>query len=177
MQYPGHIVKIDETDATVVRFIATQLTARGYKPTSPPGVFDKDFASLVKLFQAQTVDVSHNPLVSDGRVGPLTWGALGGEAAPGVVPAGPASLGAQALQVAITQIGVMEKPKGSNSGPEVDAYLASVGLPPGLPWCMAFNNFCVQKAARDAGVSASVRTLCLRGASPRPGWSQPGNRR
>ena len=26
-------------------------------------------------------------------------------------------------------------------------------------------------------MSASVRTLCLRGASPRPGWSQPRNRK
>lgn len=31
-----------------------------------------------------------------------------------------------------------EEPKGSNTGPMVNKYLASVGLKPGLPWCAAF---------------------------------------
>ena len=31
-----------------------------------------------------------------------------------------------------------EQPKGSNNGPEVKRYLASTGLGPGNPWCMAF---------------------------------------
>lgn len=33
---------------------------------------------------------------------------------------------------------VKEKPKSSNSGPEVTTYLKSVGLHAGLPWCAAF---------------------------------------
>jgi len=31
-----------------------------------------------------------------------------------------------------------EEPKGSNTGPMINQYLASVGLKPGLPWCAAF---------------------------------------
>lgn len=33
---------------------------------------------------------------------------------------------------------VTEQPIGSNSGPDVDRYLAAVGLESGEPWCMAF---------------------------------------
>lgn len=43
-----------------------------------------------------------------------------------------------ALAVALSQIGKHEEPRGSNSGPEVDQYLASVELLPGRPWCASF---------------------------------------
>jgi len=42
------------------------------------------------------------------------------------------------VEIAKSQIGVQEKPLGSNSGKEVDTYLRSVGLRPGNYWCMAF---------------------------------------
>ena len=51
------------------------------------------------------------------------------------------------LTVAITQIGVEEKPKGSNAGPDVEKYLKSVGLGKGYSWCMAFVYWCVVEAA------------------------------
>ncbi|KKL50352.1 hypothetical protein LCGC14_2306380, partial [marine sediment metagenome] len=35
---------------------------------------------------------------------------------------------------------------GSNEGPEVSAFLASVGLNPGYAWCAAFASFCLDKA-------------------------------
>jgi len=57
------------------------------------------------------------------------------------------SLAQKALGIAITQDGIAEKPKGSNSGPEVNQYLKSVGLGKGFPWCMAFVYWCVGKAA------------------------------
>ena len=59
----------------------------------------------------------------------------------------------EALKVAVSQIGVMEKPLGSNRGPEVDKYLASVGLGPGQFWCMAFVYYCFDKAANKLGRS------------------------
>ncbi len=42
----------------------------------------------------------------------------------------------------------MEVPPGSNRGPEVDAYVQSVGLPPSgaYPWCAAFVHWCFAKA-------------------------------
>lgn len=58
-------------------------------------------------------------------------------------------LAAASLRIAITQLGVSEKPKGSNSGPEVDAYLRSIGLGKGYPWCMAFVYWCVEQACKE----------------------------
>jgi hypothetical protein len=50
------------------------------------------------------------------------------------------------LDVAISQLGVHEQPKGSNSGPEVDEYLKSVGIGFPAAWCMAFVYWCVKKS-------------------------------
>jgi hypothetical protein len=55
----------------------------------------------------------------------------------------------QALRYAIAELGVKENPAGSNSGPRVNQYLASAGLGPGYPWCMAFMNWCFRKAGLD----------------------------
>jgi hypothetical protein len=52
-----------------------------------------------------------------------------------------------ALAVALSQIGKREDPLGSNSGPEVDQYLASVGLRPGFSWCAAFAYWCYMRSA------------------------------
>jgi len=57
------------------------------------------------------------------------------------------SISGTALSIAVQQIGVSEQPKGSNSGPMVDRYLAAVGLKPGYPWCMAFVYWSYQQAA------------------------------
>jgi len=45
-------------------------------------------------------------------------------------------LAAKALEIAETQLGIVEQK--NNSGPDVEKYLASVGLGKGHPWCMAF---------------------------------------
>jgi hypothetical protein len=55
-----------------------------------------------------------------------------------------------ALTVALAHLGVSEEPPGSNRGPEVDAFLRSVGLDPkrgSYPWCAAFCYFCFSRAA------------------------------
>lgn len=56
-----------------------------------------------------------------------------------------------ALSYAIAEIGTEEKPLGSNKGAEVEAYLKSVGLGGGYPWCMAFVYWCVSKACAESG--------------------------
>lgn len=56
-----------------------------------------------------------------------------------------------ALAEARTRVGVREKPLGSNSGPEVDAYLERTGLGPGHFWCMAFVYYCVDEASKKLG--------------------------
>jgi CHAP domain len=62
------------------------------------------------------------------------------------------TLAQASLQVALTQNGVSEQPKGSNGGPQVSQYLRSIGLGPGYAWCMAFVYWCVNKAAQDLQV-------------------------
>ncbi|OUL63714.1 CHAP domain-containing protein [Flavobacterium sp. AJR] len=67
------------------------------------------------------------------------------------------TLAQKTLEIAIAQIGVEEIPRNSNSGPEVDIYLRSVGLPKGYAWCMAFIYWCAQKAALQNGVNNPLK--------------------
>jgi len=60
------------------------------------------------------------------------------------------------LQIALSQLGVTEEPKGSNSGKMVNEYLKSVGLNPGYSWCMAFVYWCFKQS--EIGVDDLVRT-------------------
>ncbi|MBV8254998.1 MAG: CHAP domain-containing protein [Chitinophaga sp.] len=62
------------------------------------------------------------------------------------------TLSEKVLAVALSQEGVAEHPKGSNSGPEVNQYLKSVGLGPGASWCMAFVYWCTEQACKAIGV-------------------------
>jgi len=58
------------------------------------------------------------------------------------------------IQVAISQIGVEEIPKGSNWGQEVKKYLNSVGIDFPASWCMAFVYWCVQQT----GINPLIKT-------------------
>lgn len=55
------------------------------------------------------------------------------------------------LDVALSQLGVEEQPRGSNSGPQINQYLRSVGLGAGFSWCMSFVYWCAQQAAERQG--------------------------
>jgi hypothetical protein len=61
-------------------------------------------------------------------------------------------LTATALDIARSQLQVREDRETKNSGKEVDAYLESVGLPPGLAWCAAFMHWVFAEAARQTGL-------------------------
>lgn len=150
MPYPNRLIMVGESDASIVKAIAGALAARGYPTTSPAGVYDESFKSVVKLFQSQNVDNSDRPLEVDGKVGSMTWGALFGVE---TVPVTTGSLAVSALGMAVSQLGVMEVPLGSNRGPMVDKYLASTGTPPGNFWCMAFVFWCFREAAAAAGTA------------------------
>lgn len=67
-------------------------------------------------------------------------------------------LSQRALEIAITQLGVEEQPRGSNRGPEVDQYIKSIGLNPvgKYSWCMAFVYWCFAQAAEKMGVKNSM---------------------
>src|SRR5262245_8814442 len=78
MDYPGHVIKEGETDKDIVRQVQAALNARGCGPLDRSGVFGPKTKASVKLFQARNVDSRGNPLRQDGRIGPLSWGALFG---------------------------------------------------------------------------------------------------
>lgn len=50
------------------------------------------------------------------------------------------------IEIAISQIGVEEIQRGSNWGPQVKAYLFSVGIRHQASWCMAFVYWCCKEA-------------------------------
>jgi len=51
--------------------------------------------------------------------------------------------------------GVIEKPKGSNSGPRIDDYLKYAGVKSPKPWCAAFVHWCLgQNGIKGAGARA-----------------------
>lgn len=47
------------------------------------------------------------------------------------------------VATALSYVGTTER-TGRNDGPEVEAFLRSVGLGPGPPWCAAFTTFCLK---------------------------------
>lgn len=57
------------------------------------------------------------------------------------------------LKKAHSQLGVEEKPRGSNDGPQVRAYLRATGLGPGSPWCAAFLAWCIQEVEKERGIT------------------------
>jgi hypothetical protein len=62
-------------------------------------------------------------------------------------------IGTKAIEVAITQLGKEEVPRGSNWGPSVQAYLKSVGITFPASWCMAFVYWTFNEAAKQLGVT------------------------
>lgn len=154
MNYPGHVIKQGEADTALVESVAKRLKKLGYPPAQGDfqlhaGVYDAQFKSLIKLFQSQHVDALGRPLKVDGEIGPITWGAIFD--VPEVeATAGGNKLRDRALAKAVTQIGIREKPVGSNKGPEVEAYLRSTGLGGGFFWCMAFVYWCFRESANGS---------------------------
>lgn len=154
--FPRRIIKAGDADKATVKKIQQRLNAVGCGPIAENGIFDKQRTErAVKLFQARFPDVTGNPLEVDGKVGSLTWGAMFGASTVPSNAAAPSALAKAAVDFAITQIGVKEKPIGSNRGTAVDAYLRAVGLNPAggsFAWCVAFTHFCYKKAAESLGV-------------------------
>ena len=168
MQYPRRVIKIGEDDGAIVAALHRQLLARGCGPVDDGDTFGVQTEASVKVFQARNVDQEGRPLKQDGEIGPLTWAVLFGD---DTVPerTAPSSPFLEAvLTRAASQVGVLEKPKNSNSGPEVDEYLKRAGVPIDLPaqkkpWCCAFVYWCFDQAAHDAHrANPMVRTAgCL----------------
>ena len=161
--FPSRIVKVGDADSETVKKIQHRLNSVGCGPIPEDGVFDKEKTEkAVKLFQARFPDVTGRPLEIDGKVGSLTWGVMFGASTTPSNSAAPSPLTKAAIDFAVTQIGVMENPIGSNRGPDVDRYLSAVGLNPAgssFAWCVAFTHFCYLKAAENTGLqNPHIRT-------------------
>ena len=150
MDYPGRVIKKNETNVEIVKTIQSQINFRGFDHLEVNGIFDLNTETAVKLFQSQSRDSFGNPLVVDGQLGPISWAVLFASAA---VPPGPDpkinDLIKKVFEIAESQVGVMEAPPGSNSGPQVDKFLATVGCHPGDPWCASFVYWCFNEAANS----------------------------
>lgn len=160
MKYPGTLERGARGNG--VKQVQRRLLELGYRTLGPGRELtaDGDFGAItqeaVSEFQMQNRDRKGNPLVVDGRVGPLTWEALFEEAEVQLGRPEPkrdrgSQLMAAALEIARGEVGVLEEPKDSNRGPKVEQYLASVGLGPGNPWCAGFAYWCIQKASEAQG--------------------------
>jgi hypothetical protein len=176
LPYPGRVIKHDEKDETIVRAIQHRLNETGCGPVDVDGDFGKHTEDAVKLFQTRFADQDGQPLKVDGQVGSITWSMLfGTKTVPVVTKPVAKTLLAKALEIAASQIGVREKPLGSNRGPEVDKYLRSVGLNPAagsFPWCAAFLYWCFGEAAQALGRDNPV----IRTGGVLAHWSQAGTK-
>jgi hypothetical protein len=160
MRYPGRTIKAGELDRTIVSAVKARLNevlAINDNPDLKLNPDDPSFGpkvvQAVKLFQVRNVDAEGRPLKQDGEIGALTWGALfGGDQVPSSDKPRDPYL-ARVLQVAAAEEAkhIREVPVNSNRGPAVEAYLASVGTPPGNSWCCAFVYWCFNEAANGMG--------------------------
>jgi len=168
MNYPGHIIKVGESDRSIVKAVQKQLEAAGCGPIDTLGVFGSQTKASVKLFQARHADTRSIPLKQDGEVGPLTWSALFGSDTLSSSNGASSQLLKDVIVTAGSQVGVREQPKDSNSGPQVDAYLQRVGVSLNLPatekpWCCAFVYWCFDESAHaESRPNPMMRTAgCL----------------
>jgi len=163
MNYPGRAVRKNDPRPAVVTALQARLYEVGCGPLEADGVFGNETESAVKLFQTR------RDLLADGVVGPLTWAELFDDAPPPVIEA-PSALLAGAVAKALSQEGVREDRGRPNRGPQVDQYLARVGVDPatGSPWCAAFAYWCFDEAARQLGVS----NPCVKTAGVLSHWTR-----
>lgn len=79
------------------------------------------------------------------------------------------------VEIAASQVGVSEQPKGSNRGPEVDQYLQAVGIRFPAPWCAAFVVWCHNRAGIEIPRTGGVLDLWNKSAANRVNEPQPGD--
>jgi len=155
--YPGRIIKLGENNPPIVSPIQLRLKALGCGDNlQGSGFFGNKTDAAVRLFQSRFTDTDGNPLDIDGEIGVATWAALFGTDTVPKPPESTSKLMQKALEFAVSQIGVMERPPGSNKGKEVEEYLASVGLGGGFAWCMAFVYWCYNQAAKELNIANPV---------------------
>jgi hypothetical protein len=155
MKFPNKIIKKGEKDVNLVKSIQSQLNKVGCGPLKVSGTFGDKTVSSVKQFQATRRDKFGNPLVVDGKIGSITWEILFDYVIESERNSTNQFLN-ELIKVAESQIGIMENPLGSNSGKEINEYLASVNVNPGNYWCAGFVYWCAKKASEKLGIKNPV---------------------
>lgn len=135
------------------------LVQRGY-PADINGVFDTRTYQAVRAFQSQNMDQHGQPLVVDGKVGPLSWRSLNHPKPDLVTPSaidylqlpaknkGGSVIGRAALAAAIGELQASAgEIGGNNAGPWVKKYIAPAGLNEGNSWCASFVSWCYLQAS------------------------------
>jgi hypothetical protein len=172
LAFPGRIVERNEPDENIVRALQRRLNEVGCGPIDTDGGFGDETESAVRLFQARFTDADNQPLRIDGRVGSLTWGRLFGVKTVPTVIEPATDLARAVLDIARSQIGVLEQPLGSNRGPEVDQYVRATGLDPGdVAWCVCFAFFCFKQASENLGRANPM----IKTAGVLDLWNRAGN--
>lgn len=166
LPYPNRIIQQGEPDKVLVTAIQNRLNELGCGPLQAIGIFGPKTTQAVRLLQARSIDQKGNPLKIDGKIGAITWQVLFGVSNQAVVQI--SNLATQALTVANSQVGVMENPIGSNSGPEVRKYQIAAGADDHTFWCMSFVYWCFQEAAN----SLSIPNPLVRTASVLDQWNR-----
>ena len=87
-----------------------------------------------------------------------------------------------ALAFAAAQVGIRERPAGSNSGPKIDDWIRAGGYNGPVPWCGCFVNACIMAAGLPSGAGWIGYTPAIVAHAKRgiDGWSwhsvgQPGD--
>ena len=167
------------------RELQRELAARGY-PVTVDGVFGSQTLRGVRAFQSQNLDPTGQPLVIDGKVGPLTWWSLhhpkpridlssavdftrvpvSGGSRPGRVAL---SAAAEEITAGAGEVG------GNNQGSYVRKYLHGLA-PQGSSWCAGFVSWCFSQGPAGIPFPYTVGARALLGEFKRRGWAAaPGS--
>ncbi len=145
--YPGTALRRGDPRADLIKLVQSKLNDLLCDDLKIDGDFGAKTESSLKLLQTR------RGLEADGILGPVSWAELFA-LEPGILKIPETPLLAGALQAAMDQVGVRET-GGRNRGPAVEKYLAAVGKPPGLSWCMAFCCWCYKEGAHNRRIESS----------------------
>jgi hypothetical protein len=142
-----------EVGSDDVKALQSRLNDLRFGPLVVDGDFGEGTLNAVLHFQARNSTTDGKPLAVDGEAGATTWAALFGPGAVFSTQAFDANTTMRQLviDIAASQIGVVEQPHGSNRGPEVDVYIRTTGLNPAagnFPWCVCFLYWVFDQAAK-----------------------------
>jgi peptidoglycan hydrolase-like protein with peptidoglycan-binding domain len=76
MNEKNRTITLGDKDFAIVKRIQIRLNLMGVGPITEDGDFGMQTLQAVKAFQLSHLDINGNPLIIDGKVGPMTWTSL-----------------------------------------------------------------------------------------------------